>query len=79
MTTISISELKVNPSAAIRKASEYPVAVENRNEVTAYLVGKQLFERFIDYLEDREDRAAVAGADFSKAKDFERIARDLGI
>lgn len=79
MTTITISELKVNPSAAIRRAADYPVAVENRNEVTAYLVGKQLFERFMAYLEDREDRAAVAEADFSKAKDFERVARDLGI
>ena len=79
MTTITISELKVNPSAAIRKASDYPVAVENRNKVTAYLVGKQLFEKFIAYLEDREDQAVVAQADFSKAKDFESIARDLGI
>lgn len=79
MTTITISELKANPSAAIRRAADYPVAVENRNEVTAYLVGKQLFERFMAYLEDREDRAAVAEADFSKAKDFERVGRDLGI
>lgn len=79
MTTISISELKANPSAAIRRAADYPVAVENRNEVTAYLVGKRLFERFIAYLEYREDRAAIAQADFSKAKDFERVARDLGI
>lgn len=79
MTTITISELKANPSAAIRRAADYPVAVENRNEVTAYLVGKQLFERFMAYLEDREDRAAVVEADFSKAKDFERVGRDLGI
>jgi antitoxin StbD len=79
MDTVAISQLKINPSAVIAKAADYPVAVENRNEVTAYLVGKQLFERFIAYLEDREDRAAVASADFSKAKDFDRVARDLGI
>lgn len=79
MTTISISQLKMNPSAVIAQATDYPVAVENRNEVTAYLVGKQLFERFIAYLEDREDKAAIDKADFSKAKDFERVARNLGI
>lgn len=79
MNTISISQLKMNPSAVIAQATDYPVAVENRNEVTAYLVGKQLFERFLAYLEDREDRAAVEQADFSKGKDFEAVARDLGI
>lgn len=79
MTTITVSELKINPSAAIRRATDYPVAVENRNEITAYLVGKQLFERFLAYLEDREDRAVVEQADFSKGKDFEDVVRSLGI
>lgn len=79
MNTTTISQLKVNPSAIIAQAADYPVAVENRNEVTAYLVGKSLFERLLAYLEDRIDRAAVAGADFSKAKDFETVAKSLGI
>ncbi|MBI5619798.1 type II toxin-antitoxin system Phd/YefM family antitoxin [Candidatus Gottesmanbacteria bacterium] len=79
MTTTTISQLKVNPSAVIAQATDYPVAVENRNRVTAYLIGKQLFEKLTAYLEDRLDSAAVAKADFSKAKDFEKIARDLGI
>lgn len=63
----------------IARAADYPVAVENRNTVTAYVVGKQLFERLTAYLEDKLDTAAVAKADFSKGKDFESIARDLGI
>jgi len=79
MTTISISQLKMNPSAVIAQAADYPVAVENRNTVTAYLVGKTLFERLVAYLEDRIDAATVREADFSKAKDFEDVARSLGI
>ncbi len=79
MTSTTISQLKINPSAVISQAADYPVAVENRNKVTAYVVGKHLFEKLITYLEDRLDAAAVAKADFSKAKDFENVARDLGI
>ena len=79
MNTTTISQLKMNPSAVIAQAAEYPVAVENRNKVTAYVVGKHLFEKLTAYLEDRLDAAAVAKADFSKGKDFEKVARDLGI
>lgn len=79
MITTSISQLKMNPSAVIAQATDYPVAVENRNTVTAYVVGKQLFERLTAYLEDKLDAAALAKADFSKGKDFEAVARDLGI
>lgn len=79
MTTITISQLKMNPSAVIAQATDYPVAVENRNTVTAYVVGKRLFERLTTYLEDKLDAATVAKTDFSKGKDFEAVARDLGI
>ncbi len=79
MTITSISQLKMNPSAVIAQAADYPVAVANRNTVTAYVVGKRLFERLTSFLEDRLDGDAVANADFSKGKDFEKIARDLGI
>lgn len=79
MTTTSISQLKMNPSAVIAQATDYPVAVENRNTVTAYIVGKRLFERLMASLEDRLDASAVTKADFSKGKDFKTVARDLGI
>ncbi len=79
MTTATISQLKMNPSAVIAQAADYPVAVESRNTVTGYVVGKRLFERLTAYLEDKLDAAAVAKADFSKGKDFEAVARDLGI
>ncbi len=79
MTTTTISQLKMNPSSVIAQAADYPVAVANRNKVTAYLVGKQLFEKLTAYLEDRLDAAAVAKTDFTKGKDFEKVAQELGI
>lgn len=79
MNSISISQLKINPSAAIVKASDYPLAVENRNNIQAYLIGKTLYEKIISYIEDRVDKQAIDNADFSKGKDFEDVAKDLSI
>jgi len=79
MTNISISQLKMNPAAAISSAQDYPLAVQNRNTTEAYLVGKSLFERLVLYLEDVEDRKVIEKTDFSKGRDFEDIAKELGI
>ncbi len=79
MNTTSISQLKVNPSAIISMAADYPVAVENRNKVQAYVIGKLLYEKMIAMLEDKIDRQAIADADFSKGKDFETVAKSLGL
>jgi PHD/YefM family antitoxin component YafN of YafNO toxin-antitoxin module len=79
MDTVSISELKIRPSKTIEMATDYPVAVENRNQVKAYLVGKELYEKIIGYIEDYLDRAVVNKTDFSKGEDFEKVAKELGI
>lgn len=79
MTSVSISQLKVNPSAVIKAADDYPVALENRSKVKAYLIGKDLYERLVGYIEDCQDRIAVEATDFSKGKDFEKVAKELGI
>lgn len=79
MNTISISQLKVNPSKAIGEALDYPVAVENRNKVEAYLLGKDLYEKIVSFIEDSIDRKAVEDADFKKGKDFEKVAKELNI
>src|SRR3989338_7630069 len=60
MNNISISQLKVNPSKFIDLAGDYPVAVEKRNKIQAYLVGKNLFEKIVDYLENKIDQIAIA-------------------
>ena len=79
MNTTSISQLKVNPSAVISMATDYPVAVHSRNNIQAYVIGKMLYEKMIAMLEDKIDRKAIEDADFSKGKDFETIAKSLGL
>ncbi len=49
---ISISELKKNPSAAIRAADGAPVAILNRNTPEAYLVPAEAWEEIMDALDD---------------------------
>jgi antitoxin StbD len=53
-SSISISELKKNPSAVIEAAEGFPVAVLNRNVPSAYLVPAKAWEELMDRLEDIE-------------------------
>lgn len=69
----------MNPSKAMLEATDYPVAIEKRSDIKAYLVGKDLYEKMIAYLEDYIDINAVRAADFCKGKDFGKIARKLSI
>lgn len=79
MNTISISQLKINPSKAISEALDFPLAVENRNKIEAYLLGKDLYEKIVSYIEDFIDRKAIEETDFKKGKDFETVAKGLQI
>lgn len=79
MTNVSISELKTKPSQIIKSALDYPVAVENRNEIAAYLIGKDLFERIVTYLEDYLDKKVIDKTNFNKGKDFSKVASELGL
>ena len=79
MDTISISQLKTHPAKIIEEALDYPVSITNRNKTQAYILGAQLYEKIISYLEDFVDTKAVNEADFSKRKDFENVAKKLGI
>ena len=79
MTSISISQLKSSPSLAIADAQDYPVAIQNRNNTKAYLVGKSLFEKMIVYLEDAEDKKALKNIDLNDKRDFEDFASELGL
>lgn len=55
------------------------MAVENRNEVKAYLIGSELYEKLLSYLENQFDKFVIGKTDFSKGKDFEKVAKRLGI
>ena len=71
--------MKTNPAAAIQKADDLPVAIKKRDKITAYLLSKNLFDRLVTYIENHIDSTAVKNTDFSKGKDFETIAEELGI
>ncbi|MCE7898246.1 MAG: prevent-host-death protein [bacterium] len=80
--TISISELKINPAAAIAQATDYPLQVLSKGKGKAYLIGKQLFEKLIERLEDYDDAALVKSIkpeEYKNARNFEEVARDLGL
>jgi antitoxin StbD len=53
-SSVSISDLKKNPSAVIEAAEGFPVAVLNRNTPSAYLVPAKAWEALMDRLEDIE-------------------------
>jgi len=79
MNTASISQLKINPASVINQAMDYPVAVENRNKVQAYLIGKSLYEKMVAFIEDYIDVQAVKKVGASKGRSFEDVARELGL
>jgi len=77
--TVSITKLKESPSKAIYLANDYPVQIVSRNKTRAYLIGKELFEKLISYIEDVEDRKAVESAKLSESVDYDKVAKKLGI
>ncbi|MDZ7586326.1 MAG: type II toxin-antitoxin system Phd/YefM family antitoxin [Patescibacteria group bacterium] len=81
--SLSISQLKANPAQAITAAEDYPVAISSRNKVKAYLVGEILFEKIIEFLEDREDmmtiKALKKSGQWGKGKDLDAVAKELGL
>lgn len=52
--SVSISELKKNPTAVIEEAGGFPVAVLNHNKPAAYLVPAAAFEAMMEKLDDIE-------------------------
>lgn len=52
--TVSVSELKRNPTAVMAGAQGQPVAVLNHNRVMGYMVPAELYEMMMEQLEDIE-------------------------
>jgi len=52
--SVSISDLKKNPSRIIHEAEGTPVAILNHNKPSAYLVPAEAFETLMKKLEDYE-------------------------
>ena len=51
--TVSISDLKKNPSGVISQAHGAPVAILNHNRPTAYLVPAATYEAMMEQLDDQ--------------------------
>ncbi|RUO59009.1 type II toxin-antitoxin system Phd/YefM family antitoxin [Pseudidiomarina insulisalsae] len=52
--SVSISELKKNPSAILAEASGSPIAVLNHNKPAAYLIPAETYEAIMEVVEDYE-------------------------
>lgn len=52
--SVSISELKKNPSRIIHDAEGNPVAILNHNKPSAYLIPAETFEALMEKIEDYE-------------------------
>ncbi|MDR6711224.1 antitoxin StbD [Pseudomonas hunanensis] len=52
--TVSVSELKKNPTAVMAGAQGMPVAVLNHNRVMGYMVPAELYEAMMEHMEDIE-------------------------
>lgn len=57
--TVSVSELKKNPTAVMADAQGKPVAVLNHNRVMGYMVPAELYEAMMERLVDIELVALV--------------------
>ena len=53
-STVSISDLKKNPSGVISQSMGEPVAILNHNRPTAYLVPAATFEAIMEHLDDAD-------------------------
>ena len=52
--SVSISDLKKNPSRIINQAEGAPVAILNHNKPSAYIIPADAFEALMEKLEDYE-------------------------
>ncbi len=52
--SVSISDLKKNPSRIINESEGAPVAILNHNKPSAYIIPAEAFEALMEKLEDYE-------------------------
>ncbi len=50
--SVSISELKKNPSALIEQSGGEPIAILNHNKPTAYLIPAKTYEALLEKIEN---------------------------
>ncbi|MDI6725661.1 MAG: type II toxin-antitoxin system prevent-host-death family antitoxin [Smithellaceae bacterium] len=58
-SSVSITDLKKNPSAVIKEAEGSPVVILNHNKPSAYIVPADAFEAMLEKLDDLEIKKTV--------------------
>ena len=53
-TTVSMTDLRRNPSGILQDAGDSPVAVLNHNKPAAYLLSARAYEALLERMEDAE-------------------------
>ena len=66
--SVSISELKKNPSALIKQSGGEPIAILNHNRPTAYLIPAETYEALLEKLENYQLGIIV------KERQYEKIS-----
>jgi antitoxin StbD len=75
--SVSISELKKNPSALLISSEGAPIAILNHNKPTAYLIPVETYEALIEQLEDLQLAKIVKQRLSEKAKPITVSLNDL--
>ena len=52
--SVSISELKKNPTALLKEAEGNPITILNHNKPTAYLIPAETYEQLLETIENQE-------------------------
>lgn len=58
-SSVSITDLKKNPTAVIKEAEGAPVVILNHNRPSAYIVPAEAFEAMLERLDDLEIKKIV--------------------
>ncbi|KAF0187486.1 MAG: prevent-host-death family [Desulfobulbaceae bacterium] len=66
--SVSISELKKNPSALIEQSGGEPIAILNHNKPTAYLIPAETYEALLEQIENYQLGVIV------KERQYEKIS-----
>lgn len=51
-TTVSMTDLRRNPSKILDDANDMPVAILNHNRAEAYLLSAKAYEKLLDLIDD---------------------------
>jgi antitoxin StbD len=75
--SVSISELKKNPSALIEQSGGEPIAILNHNKPTAYLLPAKTYEALLEKIENFQIGVIVNERQHEKASAVELTIDEL--